>query len=131
MPPSMSFSPQALLKMLQGLGALATSPEGRRIIAERLETAVRRHRLGGVTLDKVKIMYAYFRDAAEPLGPKLMIGAALLYLIIPNDLLPDWVPLLGLTDDFTAIAIVWQRLHDVLTHYEERRLARITPEEAL
>lgn len=124
------FSPRELLYLLKNLGTLAVSADGRQLIACELERAIRCSQMGGVMLDRVRIMYAYFRDSGEPLQPKLLIGAALLYLIIPNDLIPDWVPVIGLTDDFAAIAIIWKQLQDVLLHYEERRLQRELMEEA-
>ncbi|MHB9134445.1 MAG: YkvA family protein [Armatimonadota bacterium] len=122
------ISPKLVGKMLKDMGGLAVSPEGRKLVSEHLEAAIRRSKLGGVMLDRVGLMHRYFRDPAEPVKPKLLIGAALLYLIIPNDLLPDWLPILGLTDDFTAIAIVWKQLADVLGHYEERSRLRLAAE---
>jgi uncharacterized membrane protein YkvA (DUF1232 family) len=99
------------------------------LLAERLEGWVRRQKVAGDALDKVQVMYRYFRDPGEPLKPKLLIGAALLYLIIPNDLVPDWLAVVGLSDDFAAITIIWKQLYDVLTKYEERRLSRLAAEE--
>lgn len=44
-------------------------------------------------------------DARVPLGPKLIVVAALAYLISPLDLVPDLlVPVLGQLDD---IAVLW------------------------
>ena len=110
--------------MLRDLSALVATPDGRQLIAEGLEAAIRRSKLGGVMLDKVRLMYAYFRDPGEPWKPKIMIGAALLYLIIPSDVIPDWFGLIGFADDFAAIAFVFNQTRDVLTNYEERRQRR-------
>jgi uncharacterized membrane protein YkvA (DUF1232 family) len=118
------FSSRDLLKMLKDLGALAASQEGRQLIASRLQRSVRESSITGPLLNKVNLMYDFFRDPAEPLKPKLLIGAALLYLIIPNDLLPDFFPLFGFTDDFAAIAIAWSQVKDVLMNYELRRQQR-------
>jgi uncharacterized membrane protein YkvA (DUF1232 family) len=54
----------------------------------------------------------------------LLIGAALLYLVIPTDLIPDWFGLVGFADDFAALAYVWNQTRDVLLNYEERRRQR-------
>lgn len=124
------FSTARLLPMLRALSALAATPEGRRIVAERLDACVRQSKIGGPLLEKLSLMATYFRDPAEPLPPKLMIGAALLYLIIPTDLIPDFAPIIGLTDDVAAIGIVWNLTRDVLMNYQQRRQARLAVEEA-
>lgn len=118
------FTLRDLSQMLKNLGTLATSSEGRQLLVRGIKHSIRRSRMGGAMLDKVELMYDFFRDPAEPLKPKAMIGAALLYLVIPNDLIPDWIPLVGFTDDFAAIAIVWQNTKDVLLNYDARRRQR-------
>jgi len=119
------FSWRDLSAMLRDLTRLVATPDGRQLIGEQLEAAVRRSQMGGVMLDRVRLMYDYFRDPAESWKPKAMIGAALLYLIIPSDLIPDWFALVGFADDFAAIAYVYHQTRDVLTNYEERRQQRM------
>jgi uncharacterized membrane protein YkvA (DUF1232 family) len=119
-----SFSLRVLARRLGELGAEAMSPAGRQRIAEGLARAVRRLPAGEVLLARLRTMYDYFRDPEEPVQPKLLIGAALLYLIIPNDLIPDWIPALGLMDDLAAIGYVWHGLQDIFTAYEKRRTMR-------
>jgi len=118
------FSWRELRALLRDLGALVATPDGRQMIAEQLEASIRRSKLGGVMLDRVRLMYDYFRDPDEPWKPKVLIGAALLYLVIPSDLIPDWFALVGFADDFAAIAFVFSQTRDVLTNYEERRQRR-------
>ena len=117
-------TPRLLLHALTGLGKLSVSPIGRKLLARELRHALRRSQTSRDTLDKITLMYEYFRDPAEPPGPKMLVGAALLYLVIPNRFIPRWTTLIGLTDEFAAIAIIWQRLQDVLQHYAERRAQR-------
>lgn len=81
--------------------------------------------MGGVVLDKVQLMHAYLCDPAEPVKPKLLIGAALLYLVIPTDLIPDWFAFIGFADDMAALLYVWNQTRDVLLNYEERRQLRL------
>jgi len=120
-----TFSWRDLRCMLRDLSALVATPDGRQLIAEGLEAAIRRSKLGGVMLDKVRLMYDYFRDPDEPWKPKVLIGAALLYLIIPSDVIPDWFAVVGFADDFAAIAFVFNQTRDVLTNYDERRQRRM------
>ena len=50
------------------------------------------------------------RDPATPRGVTLAALAALVYLIIPFDLISDLLPLLGLTDDALVLAGTWLAL---------------------
>ena len=118
------FSLHDLRALLAGLASLVATPDGRQLIVDNLEARIRQSGMGSVLLDRVQLMYAYYRDPAEPLKPKLLIGAALAYLIIPNDLIPDWIALVGFTDDFAAIAFVWHQTRDILMNYDERRRQR-------
>ncbi len=43
-------------------------------------------------------------DKATPASVKLILFGALAYFVIPTDLLPDFIPGLGYTDDATVIA---------------------------
>ncbi len=117
--------PRLLLKMLGGLGTLALSPIGRKLLAREFKHSSRFSRAGKVVLAKINLMYDYFRDPAEPLGPKMLVGAALLFLVMPNKFIRRWTTLIGLTDEFAAIAIIWQRMQDIFLNYEARRAERI------
>ncbi len=49
-----------------------------------------------------------------------MIFGALAYFVVPFDSIPDWLPLLGFTDDAAALAaaIAMIRAHLQPKHYE-------------
>jgi uncharacterized membrane protein YkvA (DUF1232 family) len=38
-----------------------------------------------------------------PLASRLLLGAALAYLVSPVDLIPDWIPVLGQLDDLLIV----------------------------
>jgi uncharacterized membrane protein YkvA (DUF1232 family) len=42
-----------------------------------------------------------------PWKPLLLIAAAVIYFVNPIDLIPDWIPGLGLTDDFGILMTVY------------------------
>ena len=54
------------------------------------------------------------RDEETPTGAKAMMLAALAYFVLPTDAVPDWIPVLGYTDDaavlMTALTLVGKHL---------------------
>ena len=52
----------------------------------------------------VLLLYYVLKDPGTPLKHKAIILGALGYFILPTDLLPDIIPLLGFTDDIVALA---------------------------
>ena len=57
----------------------------------------------------VKHAIAVFMARETPLYVKLLLGGGLLYAISPWDLIPEWVPVVGVLDDFAlaALLIAW------------------------
>ena len=49
-------------------------------------------------------MYLAISDAKTPVASKAILVSAVTYLIVPVDLVPDFIPVLGFTDDASAIA---------------------------
>jgi uncharacterized membrane protein YkvA (DUF1232 family) len=47
----------------------------------------------------------------------LLVVAALVYVVWPVDLIPDVIPVLGLTDDASLLFIVARKLRDELSHF--------------
>lgn len=50
-------------------------------------------------VSKARRLYLYFQSGRVTRGEKALVLGALLYLISPVDLMPDWIPLVGLFDD--------------------------------
>ena len=53
----------------------------------------------------VPIYYAMF-DKRTPLIAKLVAGLTLVYLLSPIDLIPDFIPVLGLLDDIIIVPLL-------------------------
>jgi len=53
-----------------------------------------------------RLVWGLARDARTPVGLKLLLGAALTYVVTPVDLIPDVVPILGHADDLTVLLLV-------------------------
>lgn len=52
---------------------------------------------------------AVFLSPTTPLYVKIILAAGLLYALSPYDLIPEWVPVLGVMDDLAlaALLIAW------------------------
>ena len=73
--------------------------------------------------------------ALDPLTPpkaRVSLMAALAYLIMPFDLFPDFMPLIGFSDDFvalTAVLTIWsQYMTPAIQARVERKLDRLFPQ---
>jgi uncharacterized membrane protein YkvA (DUF1232 family) len=55
--------------------------------------------------DKIALLWRMFRDPEVPLPPKAILPVLVAYLVMPFDLSPDFVPVLGQLDDVLVIAL--------------------------
>ena len=58
---------------------------------------------GAKTVYYALVLYYTLKDPATPTKYKAVIGGALGYLILPADLIPDFIPAAGLADDWGAL----------------------------
>ena len=75
-------------------------------------------------LENLKSLYGLFVDSVKGkynLHPALIgvIGAGLLYFVIPLDLIPDYIPIAGLLDDYAVLSAIINSLQTELTEYCE------------
>ncbi|MGD1853359.1 MAG: YkvA family protein [Leptolyngbyaceae cyanobacterium] len=59
---------------------------------------------GQAMVEQVYIMWYALHSSKTPASAKLVIAGALAYWILPVDMVPDVLPAVGFTDDFTTIA---------------------------
>lgn len=64
------------------------------------------------------------RDPATPSHVKAVLVAALAYFVIPMDALPDFLPVLGFTDDAALFWSVWQMMKGYITEEHREKAAR-------
>ena len=61
------------------------------------------------------ILYCMMKSSNVSLRDKALIVGALGYLILPLDAVPDFIPMLGIVDDLSAIMLVTKTLEKHLT----------------
>ena len=70
----------------------------------------RLHDLGMFIPRLLKLIGRLLMDAAVPTMEKVLLGAAVFYVVGPIDLIPDSIPILGQLDDLYLLAICLLRL---------------------
>ena len=73
-------------------------------------------------LENVRELYALFKDSVKgnyKLHPAnvAMIGGGLLYFILPADLIPDFIPLVGYLDDLAVLTTIMSSLSGEINEY--------------
>jgi uncharacterized membrane protein YkvA (DUF1232 family) len=53
-----------------------------------------------------RVVWGIIRDPRTPIGLKGMLAAALAYVVLPVDLIPDVIPIIGQADDLTVLLLV-------------------------
>jgi uncharacterized membrane protein YkvA (DUF1232 family) len=74
-------------------------------------------------IDDLTSVYYCALDPATPLQVKAILFGALAYFVVPFDVLPDFMPLLGFTDD---AAVLYAALRTIAPHIKDdhRRQAK-------
>jgi uncharacterized membrane protein YkvA (DUF1232 family) len=75
--------------------------------------------------DKISLAGALFRDRRIGLAPRLVALALVLYLAMPLDIIPDFIPVLGYLDDILIVGIgAVLLLRSIPRHIIEEQVAR-------
>ena len=74
-------------------------------------------------LENVRELYALFKDTIKgnyKLHPAnvAMIGGGLLYFLLPVDLIPDFIPLVGYLDDLAVLTTIMNSLKGEINEYK-------------
>jgi len=94
---------------------------------QSLEHKSKRIPMVGNKMSQVFVMISllksyYDKDYRDiPFGTIVSITAALIYYLSPIDILPDSIPLVGLSDDAAVIGICWKMVQDDIKDYQKWR----------
>lgn len=81
-------------------------------------------KLGNQTVYQVLVLYYMMKSSDVSIKDKSIILGALGYLILPLDLIPDAIPVLGFTDDVSAIAMAYKTIQSSITPDIEEKANR-------
>jgi uncharacterized membrane protein YkvA (DUF1232 family) len=97
--------------LLAGMGAAVLSLAAtafllRRCLRRLLDDPLAR-RIAALPLQaKAALAWRLFRDRRVPLRAKALLPALALYLALPLDLVPDFIPVVGYLDDLLVVLLV-------------------------
>lgn len=81
---------------------------------------------GAKTIYMVLLLYNTLKSSDVPLKNKAKIYGALGYFILPMDLIPDLIPIVGYSDDVTALASalysVWKNVTPEIKQQAQKKL---------
>ena len=80
---------------------VALTAVGRRVAAKELATLIP---------NLLVLFKGLLTDARVPTGSKVLLGCAIVWLVSPIDLVPEFVPVLGPVDDAIVAALVLRHL---------------------
>lgn len=61
-------------------------------------------------LAHVKLLWALYRDPRTPTSYKVLVWALFAYLLMPFDIIPDFIPVLGQLDDLLVVSLGYKLL---------------------
>jgi uncharacterized membrane protein YkvA (DUF1232 family) len=117
----------ALAAALLSAAALSTLLWRRRAALRNSETARLVRRIAALSLRrKARLAWRLSTDRRVPLRARAVLPAVLLYLAMPLDIVPDFIPVVGYLDDVLIIfGAAWLFLHLVPASVLEEQVAAL------
>lgn len=97
---------QVLQNELHKYEQYANTKEGQRIIHQQFDQKLRDIDGNGHFISKLKTLFSFYTKEDTSVENRLYIGAALLYVITPIDLIPDMLFPIGYLDDLLIVQLV-------------------------
>lgn len=126
------ISPEEANRELQKQGEKLTDKELEKVLAkeQKIEEKFRENDSMSGYFDRAKSMFGLIRDywsgeyRQVPWKTIAAVVGALLYVLMPFDLIPDFIPIAGYLDDAGVVAACLKLVSDDLVIYEKWKLHR-------
>lgn len=105
-----TFSQTKLKQKLNEYETYSQTNEGKETISAKFERKMEAVNGAGPFLQHLKDMYSLFMTGRGTSRELMLMGSALLYFIMPVDLIPDFIFPIGYIDDAAAVKIVIDQL---------------------
>jgi uncharacterized membrane protein YkvA (DUF1232 family) len=91
--------------------------------ADKIKSFTESKESKGKLVDSVKLVMRMIRsqlagEASFSNRTLFLLIFSIVYFVMPADLIPDFVPMLGFTDDITVLYFVTESLSDDIEHYK-------------
>ncbi|MEH7460178.1 DNA-binding protein [Bacillus pseudomycoides] len=100
------FSAESVEQELARYEQFSQTEEGKEIILQKFEDKLQKTDSIGPFINQLKDMYKKFLSKKTTTRELALIGSALIYFILPVDVIPDYLFPLGYIDDAMAVQIV-------------------------
>lgn len=106
-----TFSEKAAINKAESLGKNATEQD-----KKNLESTLPKMNRSIVhkVWDKVQFLYDAYKKANLPAKLQISVIGALLYLVLPIDVLPDLIPFVGFFDDVAVILFIYKQVAEYM-----------------
>ncbi|NGY87041.1 DUF1232 domain-containing protein [Bacillus megaterium] len=88
----------------------AQTDEGHSMIINNFQSKIEQVGSVGTFIDQLKQMYLEYCSEETSAAKRSILGSALLYFILPTDIIPDYVFPIGYLDDAIAVQLVMNQL---------------------
>ncbi|MBD3861264.1 DUF1232 domain-containing protein [Bacillus sp. 28A-2] len=105
-----TFSQEKLKQKLNEYETYSGTNEGKEMISAKFEQKMETISGVGPFLQHLKNMYSLFITGRGTPRELMLMGGALLYFIMPVDLIPDYIFPIGYIDDAAAVQVVFNQL---------------------
>ncbi|MFD2518014.1 YkvA family protein [Salinimicrobium flavum] len=133
-----NISPEKANEVLQDQAEKVEEKDLEKVLKkqEKIEDKFRNNNSMSGYFEKAKSMFSLIRDywsgnyRQVPWKTVAAVAGALLYVLMPLDLIPDFIPIAGFLDDAGVIAACLTLVNDDLVEYEKWKVLQDHSEEA-